>query len=191
MDTPDRHTLFLSPPGPFRLRPMRDDDLDAVVTIESDSFPTAWPREGYEREITRNERAAYFVLAHQQPGRGQQIVGYAGYWLVAGEAHVSIIAVAPAWRGRGLGELLLMQLLFHALAAGATLATLEVRHTNEVAQALYRKYDFALVGRRPGYYKDTGEDALLMTVTWEDVDAYRRQLHQARGALWQRLQVEN
>lgn len=191
MDTSDNHTHLLSPPDPFHLRPMRDDDLDAVAEIESDSFPTPWPREGYQHEITRNERAAYFVLAHTQPGRAQEIVGYAGYWLVAGEAHVSIIAVAPAWRGRGLGELLLLQLIFHALAAGATLATLEVRHGNEVAQALYRKYGFDLVGRRRGYYKDTGEDALLMTVTWEDANAYRRQLHQARRALWQRLQTDD
>lgn len=169
---------------------MQPADLDAVVKIEARSFPTAWPREGYEHEITRNERAVYYVLTHTGPGRPGQIVGYAGYWLMADEAHISIIAVAPAWRGRGLGELLLLQLLFHALAAGVILATLEVRETNVVAQTLYRKYDFAVVGRRKRYYKDTGEDALLMTVTWEDVDDYHRQLCQARDRLWQRLQAE-
>lgn len=193
MDTSDSLSSFssLSPPAPFRLRPMQPEDLDAVVEIESHSFPTAWPREGYEHEITRNEQATYYVLIYGEHGRPEQIVGYAGYWLMADEAHISIIAIDPAWRGRGLGELLLLQLLAHALGAGARLATLEVRNANEVAQALYRKYEFAVVGRRRGYYKDTGEDALLMTVTWADRGRYRRQLQQARDHLWLRLQAES
>jgi ribosomal-protein-alanine N-acetyltransferase len=169
---------------------MQPDDLDAVVEIESLSFPTAWPREGYEHEITRNKQAAYFVLVHADPDRSP-IIGYAGYWLMGDESHISIIAVSPTWRGQGLGELLLLQLLFHALAAGASLATLEVRESNEVAQALYRKYQFAVVGRRKGYYKDTGEDALLMTVTWEDRDDYRQQLRRAGRNLWQRLHADD
>ena len=192
MDDSDLHASFspLSPPAPFGLRPMQPGDLDAVVEIEAHSFPTAWSREGYEHEIKRNERATYYVLTHSTSGRAPAVIGYAGYWLMADEAHISIIAVAPAWRGRGLGELLLLQLLAHALAAGAILATLEVRNTNEIAHALYRKYGFAVVGRRKGYYKDTGEDALLMTVSWEDANEYRQQLRQARRRLWQRLQAD-
>lgn len=182
---------LLSPPAPFRLRPMQPGDLDAVVEIEAHSFPTAWPREGYEHEIKRNERATYYVLTHSENGRPAEVIGYGGYWLMADEAHISIIAVAPAWRGRGLGELLLLQLLVHALVAGATLATLEVRNTNEVAQALYRKYGFVVVGRRKGYYKDTGEDALLMTVSWDDANDYPQLLRHARRHLWQRLQADS
>ena len=170
---------------------MRPEDLDAVVEIEANSFPTAWPREGYEHEITRNERATYYVVTHEDRDRQEQIVGYAGYWLMADEAHISIIAVAPAWRGRGLGELLLLQLLCHSMAAGAVLATLEVRITNEVAQALYHKYDFEVVGRRKDYYKDSGEDALLMTVAWDDPDDYRKQLHASCDRLWQQLHSDN
>lgn len=180
-----RHSL-LSPPLPFRLRLMQSSDLDAVLAIEADSFPTPWRRSGYEHEITHNERATYWVLSRTSAGEPEDIVGYAGYWLVAGEAHISIIAVAPVWRGRGLGELLLLQMLAHALAAGAELASLEVRESNKVAQALYRKYDFDIVGRRKGYYKDTGEDALLMTLAWEE-NAFQEQLQLARERLWQRL----
>lgn len=176
----------LVPPRPYGLRPMRLGDLEVVMEIEARSFPTPWPAEGYRRELTANERAHYYVLTNEMAGRRPLIVGFAGHWLVAGEAHVSIIAVDPAWRGNGLGELLLLNLLLVALEQGANLATLEVRCQNRVAQVLYRKYGFDVVGRRPGYYKDTGEDAILMTLPL-DRETSRQQLWQRRDLLWQRL----
>ncbi|MDX1686998.1 MAG: ribosomal protein S18-alanine N-acetyltransferase [Candidatus Promineifilaceae bacterium] len=165
---------------------MRLGDLEAVMAIESSSFPTPWPAEGYRRELTANERAYYYVLTGETGGE-RSIVGFAGHWLVAGEAHVSIIAVEPAWRGRGLGELLLLNLLLVAVEQGATLATLEVRCRNQVAQGLYHKYGFEVVGRRKGYYKDTGEDAILMTLPL-DQETTRQRLWRRRDLLWQRLQ---
>lgn len=139
---------------------MRLDDLDAVMTIEGSSFLTPWPRSGYEHELTRNEHAHYHVLL----GPDEQIVGYGGQWLVAGEGHISIMAIDPAWRGHGLGELLLSSLIQQAEEGGAERVLLEVRTSNLTAQALYQKYQFEEVGRRPHYYHDTGEDALLMTL---------------------------
>jgi ribosomal-protein-alanine N-acetyltransferase len=139
---------------------MRLDDLDAVMTIEGSSFLTPWPRSGYEHELTRNQHAHYQVLI----GPDEQIVGYGGQWLVSGEGHISIMAVDPSWRGHGLGELLLSSLVEQAEEAGAERIMLEVRIGNHTAQALYQKYQFELVGRRPRYYRDTGEDALLMTL---------------------------
>lgn len=177
----------LIPPPPYHLRPMRLDDLDAVTAIEARSFPTAWPAAGYRRELTANERAHYFALTREAAGQ-RSLVGYSGHWLVAGEAHVSIIAVDPDWRCRGLGELLLLNLLFVALGQGATLAMLEVRCQNSVAQALYHKYHFEVVGRRPGYYKDTGEDAILMTLLL-DREANRHHLERRRRRLWQHLRT--
>ena len=91
------------------------------------------------------------------------MLGYAGLWLLIDEAHISTIAVAPEWRGRGLGELLLASLLERAISIGADVATLEVRASNLVAQNLYRKYRFTVVGVRKGYYTDNFEDALVMT----------------------------
>ncbi|MBP8000342.1 MAG: ribosomal protein S18-alanine N-acetyltransferase [Chloroflexi bacterium] len=162
---------MLKAPLPWQLRPMQLADIEPVLVIERASFPTAWSASGYEYELTGNAVAHYVVLTDEQGA----IVGYAGYWLLADELHVSIIAVDPPSRGRGLGELLLLQLLFAAYDHAAVLATLEVRRSNEAAQALYRKYGFDLVGLRPRYYHDTNEDACIMTVSPLD-EAYRHQL---------------
>ncbi len=93
----------------------------------------------------------------------RSVVGYSGFWFIIDEAHISTIAVHPDWRGQRGGEQLFISLLEHALRLGAVTATLEVRVTNDRAQNLYRKYHFEVVGRRKHYYRDNGEDALLMT----------------------------
>jgi ribosomal-protein-alanine N-acetyltransferase len=89
-----------------------------------------------------------------------------------------------------LGELLLLNLLHLAGREAATLATLEVRRRNTAAQALYRKYRFQIVGERPNYYRDTGEDALLMTAYLNDA-YYAAVLAPARARLWRRLSSTN
>jgi ribosomal-protein-alanine N-acetyltransferase len=162
------------------------DDLPAVTAIDAASFPTAWPVSGYRHELAKNERATYYVLVHRPAGQLARIIGYTGYWLMGDELHLSTIAVAPRWRGRGLGELLLLQVLFDALSNRATMVTLEVRRGNEIAQSLYRKYEFAVVGERRGYYRDTGEDALLMTLELAEAPI-RQQLEEHRDELWQRM----
>lgn len=108
------------------------------------------------------------------------VIGYAGFWFILDEAHISTIAVHPAWRGQGVGEQLLAALLERVLDLGAVSATLEVRVSNEPAQALYRHYAFEIVGRRKRYYRDNGEDALLMTAVLHP--AYRLQLRQRLAA---------
>jgi ribosomal-protein-alanine N-acetyltransferase len=108
--------------------------------------------------------------------------------MIAGEAHISTIAVATAWRKRGLGELLLWSMLTRATLMGAFEATLEVRVTNQGAQRLYRKYGFETVGRRRRYYQDNGEDAWIMTVDNFDRAAYQARLETLGKALRQRLQ---
>jgi ribosomal-protein-alanine N-acetyltransferase len=88
-----------------------------------------------------------------------------------------------------LGELLLLNLLFQAYTHLANMVTLEVRQSNRVAQALYRKYRFEEVGTRPRYYRDTGEDALLMTMPALNAHYYQF-LEERQKALYQRLQSE-
>jgi ribosomal-protein-alanine N-acetyltransferase len=138
------------------------DDLPQVQAVERLSFPTPWPLAGYRRELTQNEQAYYVVLVLRGEEGGERVVGYAGHWLVRDEVHISTIAVHPEWRGQGLGALLLLHMLFHALEHEAVVVQLEVRENNVAAQRLYERFGFEKVGRRKKYYRDTGEDALLM-----------------------------
>jgi ribosomal-protein-alanine N-acetyltransferase len=93
----------------------------------------------------------------------QYIVGFAGLWLVAKEAHIISIAVRSQYRKEGIGEALLISIIDLATKSNADVITLEVRASNEIAQALYRKYGFRVVGRHPRYYSDNSEDAVLMS----------------------------
>lgn len=95
----------------------------------------------------------------------ERVVGFAGMWLMLDEAHVTTIGVKPELRGQGLGELLFARLIEIAMEVGARRATLEVRVSNQPAQALYRKYGFRDEGVRRRYYSDNNEDALIM---WSD-----------------------
>jgi ribosomal-protein-alanine N-acetyltransferase len=174
---------LLQPPRPLRLRPMTADDIDSVMAIEQESVPTPWPASGYRHELTQNPRAFYAVATCVDDLGTEIVLGYAGHWLIADEVHVSIIAVAAHCRGRGLGDLLMLQVLHHAKQQNARLVTLEVRRNNRVAQNLYQKYTFAEVGERKGYYRDTGEDAVLMTLDFEMDPPLERWQKQA----WQRL----
>lgn len=115
------------------------------------------------------------------------LVGLAGFWLMADEAHVSTIAVHPDWRGLGLGEWLLLHLIEQSQKLGAQVATLEVRPSNHSALALYDKYQFEEVGRRRHYYSDNNEDALILTTPPLTTPDYQAMLAQRRAALFQRL----
>lgn len=172
------------PPAPYHLRAMQLTDLKAVSAIDRLAYPTPTRASLFRHELSENKMAHYQVLEI-----GPQIIGFAGYWLIGDEVHVSTIAIHPDWRGRYLGELLFLNILLAAYEHPACLVTLEVRRSNTVAQALYQKYDLAIVGERRGYYRDTGEDAILMTVTPLD-GRYHQFLIQQQSNLFTRLQTE-
>lgn len=165
---------------------MQLGDIDAVMVIDRLAFSTPWKASGYRYELTENERAHYKVLTVNTAAESARLIGYVGHWLLAGEAHISTIALHPDWRGRSLGELLLLSALLQAHEQSAEMATLEVRRSNSVAQALYRKYQFQVTGERRRYYHDNQEDALLMTVEALD-DAYHNFLQQQGSRLSLRL----
>lgn len=167
---------------------MRPSDIKAVMAIEQVVFPTPWRASAYEYEVTRNRLADYQVLLVGLGDQPQQVIGYAGTWLLADELHISTIAISQAWQGRGLGELLLLNMLNRAYEMPVSMATLEVRRGNQVAQSLYRKYRFEVVGERRRYYEGR-EDALIMTAAPLDA-AYRVFLRERRAELFQRLEVE-
>lgn len=93
----------------------------------------------------------------------QFILGFAGLWFMADEAHLANIAVREVYRHQGIGERLLISTIELAIARDARYFTLEVRASNKIAQALYRKYGLIEVGTRRGYYIDNKEDAVIMT----------------------------
>jgi [ribosomal protein S18]-alanine N-acetyltransferase len=134
-------------------------DIDDVLKIEHQSFATPWSREAFYNEITNNQFAVYLVLEEDD-----QVIGYCGVWVVIDEGHITNIAILPEYRGRKLGEALLTNLIEAAKKLGAIKLTLEVRVTNYVAQALYRKLGFEDGAIRKRYYTDNQEDALVMWV---------------------------
>jgi ribosomal-protein-alanine N-acetyltransferase len=188
------------------MRPIQLDDIPRVLHIDELSFPTPWSARTYQFEISNRDTSHLVVLetlnhdpAQANGLRGMfkrlwgtrsssQVIGYGGCWLIAGEAHISTIAVHPDYRGQGLGELLLTGMLQRAFNLGGEYSVLEVRVSNLTAQALYRKYEYVYVGRRRGYYRDNSEDALLMEVRPLD-QAYQQRLNERIEALYKRVQV--
>lgn len=152
----------------FILRYMTVEDIPAVLEIDRLSFASPWSQRSYEFELYDNANAHMIVLVAPPSGGvsgangAGQIVGYAGMWMIDGEAHVSTLAVHPDWRGQRLGEVLLAGLLSRAMIDRAEYSVLEVRVSNAPAIALYQKYEYVIVGRRKGYYRDNSEDAFLM-----------------------------
>jgi len=142
----------------MRIEPATVADLDAIEVIEHESFPRPWSRAMFEAELTRDH-------AHLHVARDPDVVAFATFLIVAGEVHIHSIATHPDRRRTGLGARLLDHLLAKGRAAGATLATLEVRRGNVAAIALYQRAGFEVVTTRAGYYQDNQEDALVMTAT--------------------------
>lgn len=145
------------------VRGMRRKDVGAVAAIERLAYPRPWPEATFSRELGHLDRA--YLVARQRRGRlgwRSEVVGYAGVLVAAAEAHVLTVAVRPDARGRGVGAQLVLRVLEEAQDRGAAAATLEVRPSNHPARSLYRRFGFVEVGRRPRYYSDAGEDAVIM-----------------------------
>ena len=190
---------------PYVIRPMEPSDVPTVTAIDQESFPTPWQASSYLYELRQSNRSFYYTLLRPvtnetvssgqgwrhwlrgmlNPSKDSRIIGYMGFRFRPTEAHISTIAVHPDWRGKGLGELLLLTAVEEALERGASVISLEVRPSNHVAQRLYRKYGFRFSGVHRGYYRD-GEDAWLMEVE-VDRGTYRARLIEMRRLLEARL----
>jgi ribosomal-protein-alanine N-acetyltransferase len=120
----------------------------------------------------------------------EYIVATAGFWMMVDEAHITTLAIRNAYRRRGIGERLLIQIIEMAVQLNANVVTLEVRISNKQAQALYEKYGFQKVGIRKAYYTDNGEDAVLMTTdsfTSSDFQLHFQNLKQIHQHRWEEL----
>ncbi len=145
--------------GALVIRPMRPQDIEAVITIDRLSFTLPWSERAFHYEVSENPSARAWVAEWEG-----QVAGMLVLWLVLDEAHIATLAVHPDCRRRGIGERLLVTALEAARQEGGRRAFLEVRLSNLAAQAMYTKLGFVMDGRRLHYYKDNGEDALLMSL---------------------------
>jgi ribosomal-protein-alanine N-acetyltransferase len=161
---------------------MRAEDLDQAVLLDCMSFSLPWPPSAYLNELNNTggkvwvaEQALEAPLEYRspfpvpvadfvQPAGARAVVGVIVVWLIVDEAHIATLAVHPEMRRQGIARKLLCVALREAAEDGMLSALLEVRAGNEAAQDLYRKFDFEVVGRRPRYYQDNHEDAILMTL---------------------------
>ena len=154
------------------LRPMEVDDIDAAHALEEQVYSQAWSRQVFVEELEQPTRR--YVVSEVD----DVLAGYGGVMLVGEEAHITTVVVDPTYRQSRVGTRLMLALIDHALAAGAGSLTLEVRASNEAAQALYRRFGMAPVGVRKQYYRD--EDALIMWVHDIDGREYGRRLDAIR-----------
>lgn len=104
----------------------------------------------------------------------ERIAGMVSIWIVLDQAHITAIATSPHERRRGIGGLLMVLAINEAIDRGAEVATLEVRKSNQRAQALYRRFGFTETGVRHKYYSDNKEDALIMSTPNMHLTSFRR-----------------
>jgi ribosomal-protein-alanine N-acetyltransferase len=143
----------------LEIRRMVEADVPAVHEIDRLSFTLPWPERSFRFEVTSNPVSRCWVIEADD-----RVAGMAVVWLIVDEAHVATIATHPDFRRQGLGEKLLVHALRSAMNEGAVSSLLEVRASNEAAQSMYRRFGYVEDGRRPRYYKDNNEDAILMSL---------------------------
>src|SRR5699024_1720872 len=143
----------------FVIQEMTENDIDAVLELDLKCFSAPWNREIYEKEVTENDFAHYFIIKTDE-----KVMCYVGLSLFLEVAQVKNISIAPEFRGYGIDEQLFGFALQYLLKQGAQQLSLEVRKSNEVAQNLYKKFRLKKGGVRKNYYPDNGEDAFVMWV---------------------------
>jgi ribosomal-protein-alanine acetyltransferase len=145
------------------LRRAVPDDLDAIMAIETATFPVdAWSASSMRAEL-RAPHGYYLVAV----GDDSAIEGYAGLLAPSGtgQGDIQTVAVVEAARGRGVGRALMEALLAEAERRGAAEVFLEVRADNAPAQHLYASLGFERIAVRPHYYQPDNEDAWVMRRT--------------------------
>lgn len=156
------------------IREMAQEDVPRVHQIDVASFSMPWPERSYRFELTENPASRLYVAEVEQADGKLLIVGMVVMWFILDEAHIGTIAVDGSFRQLGIGRRLLAESLLQAYNSGVRRCFLEVRRSNTAAQALYNRFGFQVTSIRSRYYRDNGEDALLMTLDPIRVEALRK-----------------
>ena len=165
-------------PVTVHLVPLRRRHLRSVLKIEAQVYPRPWTFTLFMSEL--NMRTSRYYIAARV---GTSVVGYAGLMYAADEAHITNIAVDPAWQRHHIGSRLLLNLARTAPRFGARHLTLEVRVSNVAAQALYGRFGFRTEGLRKNYYAESNEDALIMWAHGIDSPEYLSRLAEIEAGI--------
>lgn len=137
---------------------MRRRHLRRVLEIEEQLYPRPWTHRTFVSELANMRSGTrYYLVAYVD----DTLVGYGGLMFSGDDAHVTNVAVDPQWHQRGIATEILLDLATLAHDRGCDAMTLEVRHTNQAAQDLYRKFGFVPAGIRKKYYENR-DDAIIM-----------------------------
>lgn len=134
---------------------IKEEYIDKVLEINSLSFKDAWCKTSFVKELENN--FAHYIVAIKD----NEVVGYAGIWIILDEANIISIAVHPKYRGMNISCELMNGILTICKNNKVNSLTLEVRKSNLIAQNLYKKFNFIEEGIRKKYYPD-GEDGIIM-----------------------------
>lgn len=138
------------------LRSMELKDLKSVLEIEQQCFSHPWKLHDFQSAIARPQNFYYVAL------QDDTIVGYCGLWTSGNDSDLCNMAVAKKHQNHGIGKQLLQYAILQMAENGIERIVLEVRESNRSAIGLYAGLGFSQIGKRPGYYVDPKEDALLM-----------------------------
>jgi ribosomal-protein-alanine N-acetyltransferase len=164
-------------------------DLPDVVALDHRCLGGLWSENAYRREI-ESPNSDLLLLEAIAPPDTRTIIGIGCSWAILEEAHITLLAIEPTYQGRGLGQWLLTSLLTAASDRGLTHATLEVRQSNQTAQALYAKFGFKVAGERRKYYAD-GENALILWRSGLQDPDFTKILQSHRAHLLEQLSSAN
>ncbi len=181
------------------ITPLTEALLPATLELDQRCFGGLWSIDGYRREMASpnsellvlqsfsNAKSEALAAPVSTEPISDTLLAIGCCWAILEEAHITIVAVDPAYRQQGLGQTMLWALLDSAQKKGLERATLEVRVSNQRAIALYTKFGFCAAGRRRRYYQDNNEDALLLWQSGLQTPAYRAQLAQWYDQVCDRL----
>ena len=140
---------------------MQENHVPQVAQLEKECFQDPWSENSIASEL-KNPLSLWLVAVDDQ-----QVVGYVGSQTVMDESDMMNIAVSSQYRRMGIAQKLVERLVALLREKDVNSLTLEVRASNEPAKALYSKLGFNQVGRRPNYYRNPKEDALILRKEWE------------------------
>ena len=141
---------------------MESRHVPQVAALEKMCFSDPWSENSVASEL--EIPLSRWLVAVE----GEQVLGYVGSQTVLDESDMMNLAVAPAYRRRGIARALVLALIEQLRKMGSRQLTLEVRASNESAQALYAQLGFESVGRRKNYYFNPREDALILRKEWKE-----------------------